>query len=265
MTVDTTLTPPTVADVLRGDRSRRPLSDHAVAAGLRADLEDRLFELFHSTTAPDPVRVGPRDVRDDPRVAELSHAPSGRLRGVLVGEILRLLSVGYVSDDPFRDALAAWRSQYPTGDLAAFADQLDADDRARLATDVTAHAVTLSQRLGGLNPRWRPRTNVSSVARLAGGRVEVRDIVDLVVGSVTTMRASITLFDVTTSPLNEGHERVQRFHALCETLRSHVAPLRVVTLSTATGDIWSMDVETELLRRALDELVGAIERRVRVS
>ena len=38
-----------------------------------------------------------------------------------------------------------------------------------------------------------------------------------------------SLFDVTTSPLSEGAERTMRYHALVETLRSSVVPLRTST------------------------------------
>jgi hypothetical protein len=249
---------PTVADVLRGDRSTRPGCDRTIAPGLRAELEDQIHALLSQNHRDDVLTVHPGHLRDVGRTADLGRAPTGRLRGVLVAQILRLLVVGHDMVDPFADAFDAWRTNGVGDELVNFAAQLGPDDLARLATDVTAHAVTLTQHLGRINPRWRPRTDVSSVSRLAGGTVVLRDRYDLVVGSTNTAQASIALFDVTTSPFGVGHERVLRYHALSETLRSGVAPLRVVSLSTATGDLWSIDVDTELLRRALGELTEVI-------
>jgi hypothetical protein len=250
---------PSVADVLRGDRLRRPASDRLIAAGLRADLEDRIFELSARHPRREPLLVGPRQVREEPSVAALTRAPTGQLRGVLVGRLLALLVVGYRVEDPFADAWTAWRAD-ARGELVTFADQLDSDELARLAADVTAHFVTLERRLGSINPSWRPRVDVRTSVRFGGGDVVVRDVVDLAVGSTSTAQASVACFDVTTSPFGAGHERVLRLHALSETLRSHVAPLRVVSLSTATDELWSVDVDAGLLRRALDELTAVIER-----
>jgi hypothetical protein len=50
-----------------------------------------------------------------------------------------------------------------------------------------------------------------------------------------------------------------RYHALVETLRTSVAPLRTSTFSTATGDLWACDVDHDLLTRSCDEVLAVIE------
>lgn len=246
---------------MRGDRRQRPLADRSVAAGLRGDLEDQLYELLANTDR-DPIVLRASDLRQEPFVTPVASAPFGRLRGVLIGQLVRLMAVGHPIDDPYGDALSAWLASAETGTLADAFVQLDAEELARLATDVTAHAVTLTRRLGPINPQWRPRTGVRVVARLAAGAVQLRDQIDLVVGSVHTEHASVALFDVTTSPFGSDHERTLRFHALVQTLSSSVPPLRVVSLSSATNELWSLDVDNELLRRALRDVVDAVRTKV---
>ncbi len=246
---------------MRGDRLRRPVADRALAAGLRAELEDRLFDVLGAGTR-EALVVRASDLRATPQVSELSHAPFGRLRGVLVTQLVRLLSVGHVIDDPYHDAVSAWLASGETGALADAFAQLDAEEVARLATDVTAHAVTLARRLGAINPQWRPRSAVRVLARVGAGAVVVRDQIDLIVGSMLTEHSSIALFDVTTSPFGADHERVLRFHALAFTLSCSLAPLRVVSLSSATDELWSIEVDDAMLRRGLDDVVDVLARKV---
>ena len=247
-------TPPLVAEILQGDRRRRPAADRSVAAGLRAELEDRIFELHRRGPRGGVLRIRTRDLRTESHLPEMNSAPTALLRGVLVSQLLRLVVVGQRIDSIFDDALDAWRATAPDSSLLETFGRLEPSDRARLATDVTAHAVTLIERLGPIPAKWRPRTAVAIAQHLANGRVVIRDVVDLVVGSTSAPTASVALFDLTTSPFGPSHERVLRYHALVETLRSNVAPLRVVSLSSATSEVWNVEVDHPLLRRALDEL-----------
>jgi hypothetical protein len=66
------------------------------------------------------------------------------------------------------------------------------------------------------------------------------------------------LLDVTTAPLDEGAERVMRYHALVQTLRTSIVPLRTSMFSTATGELWSSDVSDETLSRALGDVLDVI-------
>ena len=188
-------------------------------------------------------------------IALSSHA---RVRGILVNQVLRLLSVGAVLTDPFDDALRAWRLEVGSGELLDFVDGLSGDDRARLATDVTAHAVTLTRSLGPVSPHWMAASAVRATQILCNGSVVLRDVVDLMVGTTVGDVASVALFDVTTSPLGEGAERAMRYHALVQTLRSGVVPLRTSAFSTATGEMWSLDVDAELLTRSAHEVLDTL-------
>lgn len=254
-----TLTPPrSVIDALRGDRCARPAVDTASAAGLRAELEDGIFEILGSVAPATPIVIRSSSLRRVPDATELVQSVNGRLRGVLVCQLLRLLAVGADVSDPFDDAMAAWRSESPSGDLHAHAVRLDADETARLATDVTAHFVTLSRAWGQLPARWTTRSALHVMQRLAGGRVILRDAIDLAIGSTLGDVASVALLDLTTSPLGEIAERALRYHALVQTLRTSVVPLRSAAFSTATGELWVCDVDRDLVARSVRDVLEAV-------
>jgi hypothetical protein len=258
MTTTLDSAPLSVVEALRGDRSRRPLIDIASAGGLRSLLEDGIFAIIGAKRLDAPLVVRASSLHQRFATTDLTMSSTGRIRGILIAQIIRLLSVGMSIDHAFDDAVAAWRSEVGANDLVAYFEALDSDDRARLATDVEAHSITLTRALGAIPASWMPRSNVRAVQRLAGGNVVLRDVVDLMIGTSTSEVASIALFDVTTSPLGEGAERSMRYHALMQTLRSSVMPLRTCTFSSATGEIWIRDVDYELLARSVDDVLGCI-------
>lgn len=250
--------PVSVVDALRGDRARRPGIDTTSSAGLRATLDDGIYEIIGAKQLAAPVVVRASSLHQRANTSDLSMSSHGRLRGVLISQLLRLMSVGIAIDHAFDDAVAAWRSEVGTSDLLEQLDRLDHDERARLATDLSAHCVALARALGPIPAGWLPRSSVRASQRLAGGSVMLRDVVDLMIGSTTSSAASVALFDVTTSPLGEGAERTIRFHALVQTLRTSTMPLRTCTFSTATGELWIRDVDYELLARSVDEVLSAV-------
>jgi hypothetical protein len=250
--------PVNVVEALRGDRSKRPLIDIASAGGLRSLLEDGIFEIIGAPKLESPIVVRTSSLHQRFATTDLALSTPGRIRGVLIGQLLRLMSVGMSIDRAFDDAVTAWRAEVDTNELIEQLDALDDDDRARLATDLEAHCVTLSRALGEIPPRWMPRSAVRATQRLAGGNVVLRDVVDLMIGTPTSDVASIALFDVTTSPLGEGAERSMRYHALMQTLRTSVMPLRTCTFSSATGEIWIRDVDYELLSRSIEDVLASV-------
>lgn len=230
-----------------GDRPR------ASVDGLRTQIGDGLFALFGGEIPSRPVVIRSSSFRSGDLTA---YTPYGRMRGALLTLTLRLQLVGYSSHDPFGDAVVAWRSSEGASALVDYFDAIDDDERARLATDVAAHSVTLRDRIGDIPAAWRPRTAVRTRLRLGHGQVELRDHVDLVVGSVCAGTGN-ALIDMTSSPLDENLERALRYHALVESLRAGVAPRFVAGLSTATGDVWRLIVDNELLQRAVGDLLAA--------
>ncbi|MCU1364040.1 MAG: hypothetical protein JWM55_1868 [Acidimicrobiaceae bacterium] len=250
--------PLSVLDVLRGERTSRPPANDMAAPGLRALVEDSIYEVLGPTLRNTPLVVRASSFREATASPATSYSSLARVRGVLINQLLRLLSVGLNVEDAVGESMLAWRAEVGTNDLTDFVDQLSDDERARLATDVTAHGVTLQRSLGSLSSRWMPRTSLRAYQRLAGGNVVLRDVTDLMVGTTTSDEASVALLDVTTSPLGESHERVMRYHALVQTLRTGVVPLRTATFSTATGELWCVDVDEELLVRSVRDVIDVV-------
>jgi len=254
----TTLSPDSVLDALRGERAARPAPDTTSAARRRAELELGVSEILGEAVPGTPVIIYASSLRASPRTRDLHDSARGRVRGTLVSLLLRLHAVGADVGDPFDDAICAWRAEGPAPELLGLVEALDPDERARLATDVTAHYVTLTRALGEVPAGWAARTAQRASLRLGAGRVLARDTVDLVVGSSGDDVATVALLDVTTAPLGEGAERALRYHALVETLRTSVVPRRSAMLSTATGEFWVRDVDADLLERSVHDVLGTL-------
>ena len=236
----------TILDVLRGDPASRPLTDDSAPLALRARLEAAVGEREEALI----VRA--------PRAESTGLASSaGRMRGILVHELVRLAAAGYDWRNPAVDALAAWRANGPR-ELVEDLARLDGDERAALRADVEAHAVVLRRTLGTLPPNWLPRSAVRSRVALAGGRLILVDVVDLMAGIVGP-RASVALVDVTSAPLSADAEDRVAYHALVQTLRTSRVPLASAMVSTATGDVLSLAVDDDLLERAASSVCAHIE------
>ena len=260
MTTLTDSSPRCVIDALRGERTSRPRADTTSAAGLRSILEDGIYEVRGSAAPVETLVIRASSLRQVATSTDISLSPLSRVRGILVNHVLRLLSIGASISSPFDDALGAWRLEVGASELLDYVDRLDGDEEARLRTDVTAHSITLMRSLGPVPGRWLPRSAVRATQQLCAGAVILRDVIDLMVGTTASDLANVALFDVTTSPLGEGAERTMRYHALVQTLRTSVVPLRTSTFSTATGEMWSLDLDTEILVRSAHEVLAAIER-----
>lgn len=256
----TTIPSGSILEVLRANRAERPRRDTETAASLRAILEDGLAEIRLRATRATPLVVSAASVVRHADAIDIARAPIGRLRGALVAQLVRLIAVGHRSDDAFDDALRAWRVDRPPLDLLRALDDLDGDGRARLATEVSAHAATLRRALATVPASWPLRSAVRVRLPLAGGAVVLSDAVDLVIGASTDATASTVLLDVTTSPIGASAARLMRFHALVHGLRTSVLPWRVAMFSTATGELASDDVDVTLLGAAVDDVLGVVRR-----
>ena len=247
-----TLVRETVAAALRGTPETRPQRDDVTAAGLRAELADLVFAA--GATIEHPLVLRSSSLRSDVQLAGAS--AFARLRGLYVTAALRLIVNGCVPQNPFVELTSAFERLGTDGELVALVDQLSGDDRARLEAELRSHVSVLSRELGTIAPSWRPRTMVRSTVLVAGGALELRDQVDLMVGTHAASVASLALLDVTTSPLGPEAERVMRYHALVSTLRTGSLPLRTAMLSSATGERWTIDVTPELLQRAVADIAA---------
>lgn len=241
--------------LLRGDRDQRPRVDRGLAGGLRAWLDDELMGA--AGLVDKPLVLTPRSATTDglrsvPGPLVLARAA---LVTALVTQRTLLGEVGH----PMDDALAALESGEPA--LAAEIHELPSDGFAQLAAEVAAHDAVLAQHLGPVPGTWLPRTGERLSVPLCGGAVILNAQPSLLLGPPALEVASVCLLEVTTSVPDPTTEQRLSVLALLETLRSGAAPLRVASLSTATGDTVVLDATDALLTDGLSHVVVAVKKR----
>jgi hypothetical protein len=242
-------------DLLRGDRTKRPRTDWALAGGLRAWLEDELSG--RCPEGADPVLLTPRSVTTEglwsvPAPIKMATASLVRVlvaQRCLSGEVLH----------PMDDAMAVLETEDP--ELAEQIHGLEPDAFAQLAAEVTAHDAALARHLGPIPGTWLPRANERLSVTLGGGAVILSATASLVLGPPALEVASVCLLEVTTSVPDDTVERRLGVLALLETLRAGAAPLRVGSLSTATATSCVLDVDDRLLAGAVSEISAALAAR----
>ena len=248
-------TAPDLLDELRGDRSKRPLVDRGLAGGLRAWLEDELAEITLLDAEPQfltPRSVTTMGLRSVP-------GPEVRARAALVGALVtQRIMVGDVSH-PMDDALGAIEADDEA--LGAYVHSLDPDAFAHLAAEVTAHDAVLSRCLQQIPGSWLPRCSQRLSISLRGGAVVLSARPSLIVGPPAVGTATVCLLEVTTSLHDEDTVRRLGILALLETLRSSCAPLRVASLSSATGRHAVLDVHDAVLTAAVGDVISAVRLR----
>lgn len=259
-TLDSTAT---VLQALRGNRADRPAPRLGDAQILRNALEESLYSIVGPQHFFNPLVLRAQDFRFVERdFAEYDYS-FARVRGILMHQALRLLSVGYSFNNPFEELVASWRCEVGEHDLLNFVDHLDSEDRAKLSTDIAAHTAALRHGIGVFGSSWALRTNVRVANLLCGGAVALRDTIDLSINTSDSKDGATVLLDITTAPLDDSSATTLRFHALNQTLRSGVTPLRAAMLSTATGEQLVLDVNAELLTQAVADLLEVAEKKAR--
>ncbi len=248
-------TAPGLLEALRGNREERPLVDRGLAGGLRAWLDDELAVLLSSLELP--MMLTPRSV-----TTEGLYPVPGPLvlaRAALVGALVTQRTLVGEVTHPMDDALGALESDEP--ELATQIHELDPDAFAQLAAEVAAHDAVLARRLGLIPGTWLPRTNERLSVALCGGDVVLSAQATLVLGPPALEVASVCLLEVTTSVPDEATERRLSVLALLETLRSGAAPLRVASLSTATGETLVVEGTDQVLTAGLRRVVDAVTKK----
>jgi hypothetical protein len=272
------VTPPgdEVLALLRGDAGARPSFDPGLAGGLRAWLEDAAYAVVASRgeLAP-PLLLGPREVLgrrpgeptgagDRPGDAGAGAGvatPDGVVDEVLVDRLVHALFRRLVTDDviedPLRDALDVLRAEGPSG--AATVARVEGSDEATLGAlgDVVAqHAVHLCDLVPRLAPGWMPRTDDRVAIPLAGGRVVLHGVFDLLVGLARPGAASLCALGLCSGGSWARERRSLHYLALLETLRSGTPPFRLALLETGHGRYGIEDVREEHLRAVASHLAA---------
>lgn len=246
---------------LRGEPTRRPRVDPGLAGGLREWLEDELAPLAGRRTAHEPIlKVDRRMVSDhnpggSPAAAKEVGLHLAQVRSLLVGALFRQLVTTGRIDHPLEDALAGLRVTGRGEGVSAFLASRNAGDRNRIRRQLAADAAQMTRCWPALAPAWLPRTSEHLAVPLAGGRIVLSGLVDLVIGTPSKGRASVCLVDLAVGPRRGEQQLGLRFLALLETLRSGAAPARLATFDPTVGEVVAEEVTEGLLCQMVDHVV----------
>jgi hypothetical protein len=236
-----------VLALLRHGSARRPRFDPGLAGGLRAWLEDGASQLVaaRGEDAP-PLFLGPRLLWDaattahgaalvEPASLEPAIYPMELVQSCLVRALFRqMVTMGHVGD-PMADALDALRVDPGRVDMVRQLDAMSHKERASLAASLhthVAHLVNLTPRFAA---GWLPRTHDRVAIPLAGGRVVLGGVFDLLVGAPIPGTATLCAVGLTTGGRWGQARTALHYLALLETLRSGTPPFRVALLHSALG------------------------------
>lgn len=230
--------------LLRGDRSSRPRVDPGLAGGLRAWLQDAIYE-----AAGEPVLATPFQFGFATPVSP--RTPVARL----MGQLTTTLFVQRFTMPDAVDPVAAAAAQLRGHDLDEALDDLLASDDRRYAEQL---AVDLRRRWPELPAAWFPRFRSPIAVELSGGALRLYACPTLTLGEPARERASVALVQTVCGPILEGHRRGGHLLALAETLRAGAPPFQVVTASVDTGEVEAMVVTERLVAETTRELAAGI-------
>jgi hypothetical protein len=242
-----------VLSLLRAGAATRPRFDPGLAGGLRAWLEDAAYGAAASRgDGSSPLVLGTRRLLGTAAAgwgdeSEAEGTGDELLVGTLVHALFRqLVHVGTIGD-PLGDALDALAAE-GSEELVDRIESLAGTERALLAETVASHATQLAGLVPRFAPGWLPRTDDRVAIPLAGGRVVLHGVADLLVGVPHPDVASLCALGLTTGGPWARQRRSLHFLALLETLRSGAPPFRLALLESATGRYGIEDVREEHLR-----------------
>jgi hypothetical protein len=250
-----------VLALLRGDATARPRFDPGLAGGLRAWLEDAAYDVVASRGdhAP-PVILGARQLLGSPDERRGGDGLTDQLVvSRLAHALLRQLVHAGAIADPLGDALDAARACGDDAEVRHI-EALPADGRAALADALAVHARHLTALVPRFAPGWMPRTNDRVAIPLAGGRIVLHGVFDLVVGPPQPGTASLCALGLSTGGPWAAERRSLHYLSLLETLRSGAPPFRLALLESASGRYGVEDVREEHLRAIASHIAAFLAR-----
>jgi hypothetical protein len=162
-------------------------------------------------------------------------------------------------DDPLCDALEALRAGEGTA-VVHHVESLPSSTRSALAEAVAMQAGNLRGQVPRFAPGWMPRTDDRVATPLAGGRVVLHGVFDLIVGLPQPGTASLCALGLATGGPWAWHRRSLHYLALLETLRTGTPPFRLALLESTTGRYGVEDVREEHLRAIASHIAAWLTR-----
>jgi hypothetical protein len=138
--------------------------------------------------------------------------------------------------------------------MVRWIDELSDPARNALAATLVPHVAHLKNLTPRFAAGWLPRTNDRVAIPLAGGRVVLSGVFDLLVGAPVPGTATLCALGLTTGGRWAQARTALHYLALLETLRSGTPPFRVALLHSALGRYGVEDVVEEHLRAIVSQV-----------
>ncbi len=252
-----------VLALLRDGSGRRPRFDPGLSGGLRAWLEDGASALANARGEDaGPLYLGPRLLWNtsaaaaDPASSTAADPfPAELVTSCLIRTLFRQVVTTGRLGDPLTDALDALRVDPDRLTMVRWIDQLSDPAREALAATLAPHVAHLKNLTPRFAAGWLPRTNDRVAIPLAGGRVVLSGVFDLLVGAPVPGTATLCALGLTTGGRWAQARTALHYLALLETLRSGTPPFRVALLHSALGRYGVEDVLEEHLRAIVSHVV----------
>lgn len=234
---------------LRGDLLSRPPVDPNLAGGLREWLGDGLAGVANAL--PDhaaPVVVTRRLLMAGATGGVTAPGPGGPAlaRAALMSTLFRQRVAGLAPRDPMAEAVAGLAADgYSRRALSAVA-ALTPAERRELGDELREIDERMARQWTPIPPSWLPRTRERLSVPVAGGRILLTGVADLVLGRPAAT-ASVCLVSLRSGRPQTADRSVRRFLALLESIRSGAQPLRVATYYPSTGDLAIDEVTDDVL------------------
>jgi hypothetical protein len=262
---------------LRDRSGGRPSFDPGLAGGLRAWLEDSAWELVSRRgEEAAPLFLGPRVLfgttpsspahRADPAHSADPVGAGGAVRQelvlpTLVRTLLRQLVITGRIGEPLDEALDALRVDPRRADLVSRIEAMGERARDELADTLRTHTGHLSRLTPRFAAGWLPRTDDRVAIPLAGGRIVLGGVFDLLVGVPEPREATLCALGLATGNRSAPARTSLHYLALLETLRRGVPPFRLALINTALGRYGVEDVLEEHLRAVVAQVALVLSQR----
>lgn len=259
---------------LLGRGQGRPQIDFDLAKRLRADLETAVEPHADGIPEGEELFLGKTSLSAlacEGRFVDLESEPFEWSMPIVRGKLgHKALEVDWHTDRTLDTHAASERAlatmQEEGGTIADHIAGLDDTDRRLLLADSAAYVAEFRDTWPALPRGSNPRLEQPMRVRLAGGRVVLAGTPDLLLGTAHRSEARMLLVDFKTGhrrPLQERQDL--RFYGLLSTLKYGVPPWRWATFYVAEC-AWDMeDASEELLDTAVDRVVDAVKRAIRLK
>jgi hypothetical protein len=249
--------------LLRGNAAERPVVDPGLAGGLREWLEDELGPVadelgpLHLPFLVDRRALNVSEFDDRPEPRSTLGQPVGSVplvHNALVECLFRQIVTEGRIDQPYQDAMDGLLATGQS-DLVRFVKALTPDEQSDLQSAVNLQGGILQEQWLEIPSTWLPRTKDWVSIPVAGGRIILSGVLDLVLGAASTGRASVCLVDVKSSQRRPEDPFDRHLLAVLETLRSGASPFRLATYYSATGEIDVEEVTEDLLAGTVAQII----------